>query len=349
MSNFFHHILAAAWSFALVAGVLTLTAKACLSRRLDRLAHPAQFDSTGVYIALIVPGLLPLVWLVSGLLHLDESGALTEACCSVLALADASWQQWVFGAGALVLAGAQGRSLWKRWRPIHRAHRTTSLAEAEARVRQTCEAHPRLAGFDGRIRVVDCGAHICATVGLFSQRIEIAASLVERFDADALEAALLHEVGHVSLHDPARGFVLLLSQVINPFSWVLSRESSAWRFAREIVCDEHAVDSGARPISVADAIVTATKAAAASPRGACAHSAGGAHLCGAPLDALSARINLLLSDTRPAHICQSTIKVPAIGSVVLAAGLILPHLLGAQVISLHCLLEETLNTLTFLF
>lgn len=343
MSNLFHHLLAAAWSFALVAGILTLASKLWLRRRLDGLTHPAQFDSPAVYIALVVPGLLPVVWLVSGLLHLEESGALMEACCSVLALSEASWQQWVFGAGALALAAIQGFSLWKRWRPTHRTHQATSLEEASERVGRVCETHPELRSFAERVRVVDCGAHVCATVGLFNQRIEIAASLVERLDDPALEAALLHEVAHFSLHDPARGFLLLLSQIINPFSWALSKEASAWRFAREIVCDGHAVEYGARPVSVADAIVTAAKAASGTARGACAH------LCGTQMDALSARVNLLLAETKPEHHCTSSVKVPAIGSVVLALGLVLPHLLGARVISFHCLLEETLNTLTFLF
>jgi hypothetical protein len=208
------------------------------------------------------------------------------------------------------------------------------------------------------VRVVDCGAHVCAAVGLLDQRIEIAASLVERLDDPALEAALLHEVAHISLWDPARSFVLLLAQVINPFSWVLSRESSAWRFAREVVCDSHAVESGAKPVSVADAIVTAARAASTAAHGACGKLAGthlaGTHLAGTHLadsasDALAARVNLLLNETKLGHICQSPVKVPAIGSFVLAMGLILPHVLGARVISFHCLLEETLNTLTFLF
>lgn len=343
MSNLLHHLLAAAWSFALVAGLLTLLAKWWLSRRLDRIEHPAQFDSPGVYIALVVPGLLPVVWLVSGLVHLEESGALMQACCSVLALSEASWQQWIFAAGALALIGVQARSLWKRWRPSHRVHRSTSAPDAARRVRKVCREHPQLRSFAQHIRVVDCGAHICAAVGIFDQRIEIASSLVERLDDAALEAALLHEVAHISVRDPARGFVLLLAQVINPFSRMLSREASAWRFAREIVCDGHAVDYGARRVSMADAIVTAAKAASKAPHGACAH------LCGVSTEALTARINLLLTDTRLDFLGESSVKVPAIGSSVLAAGLILPHVMGARVISFHCVLEETLSTLTFLF
>jgi Zn-dependent protease with chaperone function len=348
MSNLIHHFLAAAWSFALVAGVLTLASKLWLRRRLDGLTHPAQFDSPMVYIALVVPGLLPVVWLVSGLMHLDESGALMQACCSVLALSEASWQQWIFGAGALAVAGIQAFSLWKKWRPTHRAHRATSLDQAARRVRRVCQAHDQLSAFSQRVRVVDCGAYICATVGLVDQRIEIAASLVERLDDDALEAALLHETAHFRSRDPALGFFLLLAQVINPFSRALCKEASAWRFAREIICDGHAVEHGARPVSVADAIVTAAKAAANTPRGACAH------LCGTQIDALSVRVNLLLSGPKPcatntAHECNNSAKVPAIGSAILAFGLIVPHLLGARVISFHCLLEETLGTLTFLF
>lgn len=343
MTNFLHHLLAATWSFALVAGVLTLASKLWLRDLLARLKHPAEFDSPTVYLALVIPGLLPVVWLFSGLIHLSESGALMEACCSMLALAEASWQQWVLGSGALVLVAVQTFSLWKRWRPTHRVHQVTSFDEASERVRRICKWHRQLRPYGDRVHVVDCGAHVCATVGLFRQRIEIAASLVEQLDDRALEAALLHEAAHVSLHDPARSFFLLLSQIINPFSWALSKEASAWRFAREIVCDGHAVEHGALPVSVADAIVTAAKAVSGTETGACAH------LCGTQMDALSARVNLLLSGTRPVHVCGSSVRVPAIGSAILGLGMILPHLMGARVISFHCLLEETLGTLTFLF
>ena len=343
MSNFIHHILAAAWSFALVAGLLTLASKLWLSRRLDEIEHPAEFDTPAAYIWLVVPGLLPVVWLVSGLIHLDESGALMQACCSVLAGSGASWQQWIFGAGAVALIGTQSCAIWRRWRPTAHAHQLSDVDEAATRVQSLCRNHPRLSGFTDDIRVVDCGASICATVGLFGRRIEIAEALVDRLDDPALEAALLHEVAHYSVHDPARSFVLLLSQIINPFAFVLSGEASAWRFSREIVCDGHAVDCGAEPVSVADAILTAARAHSTPSPAACAR------LCGGEPDALTARVNLLLNVEQPTHDCSSTVKVPAIGTAILSLGLVLPHLMGARVISFHCLLEETLHTLTFLF
>ncbi|MGM0558134.1 MAG: M56 family metallopeptidase [Myxococcota bacterium] len=342
MSNFLHHILAAAWSFALVAGLLTVTARAVLHSRLDHIEHPAEFDTPLTYLALVIPGLLPLVWLGSGLVHLEESGALMEACCSILAISNTSWQHWVFASGATLLLAAQGLSLWRRWRPAHENHDPTSLARAIDRVDAIVTAHPQLLDYSDAIHVVDCDAHICATVGIVNQRVEVAASLVEQLDEDALEAALLHEVAHISLRDPARGFVLLISQILNPFSWLLSSEAAAWRFAREVVCDRHAVLFGARPVSVADAIVTTAKASSSAPRRACAH------LCGAR-DTIAARVNLLLSSSDQSRRFSHAGSVPALGSLMLLAGLVLPHILGARVISFHCLLEETLSTLTFLF
>ena len=343
MSNLLHHIVASVWSFALVAGVLSLIAKVYLSRRLDRVKHPTEFDTPGVYIALAVPGLVPAAWLVSALMHLEETGALMEACCSVLLVSGALWHQWFFAAGALIVLGVQAVSLWKRWQPKHDSHAKSSSASKTRRVRKICENHPQLAELADRVRVVDCELHVCATVGLFDQRIEIAAGLVDRLDDAALEAALLHEAGHLSLRDPARGFVLMLSQILNPFSRLLSREASAWRFAREIACDGHAVDSGARPVSLADAIVTAAKANAASPKSACAQ------LCGDDADGLSARVNLLLNGSTPEHVCDNPLQTPVLGSALLAAALVLPHLINARLISFHCLLEESLATLTYLF
>ncbi len=321
MTELVHNVLGAMWSFALMSALLTVMARWWLRRRLDRLRHPAEFDASAVYLALVVPGLMPAIWLASGLVHLELHGAAGLDHDPLVALLGARWHYLLLASGALVVVGAQLVSLWRRWRPSGHAHTPNSVGAASRRVDRMCREHSELAALAERVRVVDCGRHICATVGLLGQRVEIAASLVERLDDDALEAALLHEAAHFSLHDPTRSFLLLVSQIVNPFSWLMSTEVGAWRFAREVVCDAHAVACGAQPWSVAEAIVTAARAAVGARAAACAQ------LCGARTDAVTARINLLLSKERPEHRCTNPARVNLLGAAVIAATLLLPHLL----------------------
>lgn len=337
MSNLVHQFTAAIWGFAFLSGVLTFAAKGWLGRRLDALEHPARFDRPGIYLALVGPGLIAGLWLVSSLMHLGATGSLSEACCQVFGYGAGSWQQWVFAVGALVVAGIQLHSLSQTWQFSHSSHRPSDRSDVVERVRGICQEHPRLSRLSERIRVVDCEAHVCATVGIFRPRIEIAASLVDRLDDAALESALLHEAAHVRLHDPNAGFALSVAQILNPFSSVLAPEASAWRFAREVECDRRAVDWGAQPVSVADALVTAARALSDSAAGACAR------LCGARTDALSARVKLLIHEALPEQQREAETVLPWVGIVVLAAGIFGPHLVDGWLISIHCFLEEILH------
>ncbi len=341
MTNVLHNIVAAAWSFTVVAGLLSVLAKLWLSQRLSALDHPADFDRRPIFFALVLPGLLPLIWVASELTHLKDSGALVRACCSVLAVSGETWLEWVFGVGAVVLALVQAVSLGRRWRRTHRAHRATSNRACAERVARICAAHSELAERTCPVRVVDCQTHVCATMGLFDQRIEIAASLVDKLDDAALEAALLHEMAHAAVRDPARNVVLLVSQVLNPFAWILSPEVAAWRFAREIACDGMAVRWGAQPVSVAQAIITAARAISNVPRDACAH------MCGTQPDALSARVGLLLNDAAPSA-SDHAMRPRAVGATVFVASAVVPHVLGVWILSFHCLIEQSLHKLVAL-
>ena len=341
MSNLSHHLLAATWSFALAAALLTLLAKGWLRHRLGRMGHPMHFDTQGVYLLLLIPGVLPLVWLVSELAHLQEDDILGQACCALLALSSSTWLMHLFGLGALCLSVVQLRALRTRWNPSHTSHQLTKLDEASAKAKRVIQAHAHLRTFARHIHVVDCHAYVCAALGLVHPRIEIAASLVARLEDRALEAALLHECAHLERHDTRRAFCLFVAQVLNPFSWILAPELAAWRFAREVACDADAVSRGAWPTALAEAILSAARAATDKPVRPCMN------LRGQGPSGLSMRVNLLLNGSLNA--LASTHSSAPNAALILLVASVGPHLTGAWLMHIHCQVEAQLHTLLTLF
>lgn len=328
MSEFLHHLLGAAWNFLILAGVLTVAFRAWLDHRLDRLEHPADFDAPDVVASLILPAFLPLAWLASSIVHLMEPGRVVDHCCTILTNPSAS--EAVFGTGIVMLLGVQLLSLRRKWHRSHSPHGAAHGTERR-RVQRICGEHPRLAR--ATVRVVDCGRRTCLTRGLFRPWIEISAELSRQFDDDALQAALLHEAGHAATLDPLRSAIVLFAQILNPFGALLSRHVEAWRFGTEVARDFDAIRDGAQPLAMADALVTAAHCQVEVSVARC-HLHGGR-------EALEARVHLLLSGdaVSPRRRTGDFRWLTA----ALAVGLTLPHLLGARLFALHCLLERLLS------
>ena len=331
--SFLHAMVGAAWIYLAFAGLCTLGVKVGLRRRLRQIETPQAFDTPGVFAALVLATAFPLLWLMSAAFHIGNSG-LTRACCQWLFESNGDWRQIFFLTGAGLVVGYQIYALAKRWRARHGPHGSGRSAQVRDRVARVAEGDPGLEAFAERITVVDCADQICAVRGAFRPRIEIAADLVTRLDDEALRAALLHEAAHLRHRDPVRNFAAEFARVFNPFSPLLADEFRAWRFAREIGCDRAAVDAGARPVHLAEAIVT-------SARAATGHQAADCQLCGGEASALESRVQLLLAtgDT-PDHRCPDQ-GLQSFGWAAMVA-LLVPHLLGAQLWQLHCWIEHLL-------
>ncbi|MGM0577760.1 MAG: M56 family metallopeptidase [Myxococcota bacterium] len=345
MTGWTHDLLGAAWSYLFLAGALTLAARLWLRGRLARVTDPVDFDRPAVHAALVVPALLPLVWLASALVHVLDTGGMARACCDGLALGEPGWRQAAFGLGGGLLAVLVPLSLRRRWRSAHPAHAHLENHPAARRVRALCGAHPRLGPVADRVAVVGCAGLPCATRGYLRPRIEIAADLVARLDDRALEAALLHELSHLVRRDPLQVSLVLLAQAVNPFASLLSRPAEAWAFAREVHCDRHAVAHGLSPVAVAEALVTAARLRADHPAvqgTACA-------LCDGDTRSLTARVELLLATDRGGRVVPERDQARESLSLLVVlsgAALLVPHLIQAQALSLHCVLEHLLAALT---
>lgn len=330
--SYLHAILGAAWIYLAFAAVATGVVRIGLRRRRRALDTPENFDSPGVFAALVLAAGFPLVWLLSAAIHIG-AGEVSRACCQWI-FQPGDWRYGVFVAGGVTLAVHQLYGVWRRWRARHGHHVPGESDRARRKLADVVEGEPALEAYADRVRVVECDARICAVRGWFRPTIEVAADLVDELDEPALRAALLHEVAHLSHGDPMRNFAGTFARVCNPFSRWLDEEFRAWRFAREIGCDRAAVEAGARPVDLAEAIVTSARSGAESARRAC-------HLCGEADSALQARIQLLLAtDTEPGHDCPGH-GVRTFATASLAA-LFIPHLLDGPLLQLHCVIEHVL-------
>lgn len=334
--SYLHFFAAAAWVYLAFSAVCTLAAKGWLKHRLRTIREPQAFDTADVAIALLLPTFFPLVWVLSSLFHLGGVG-LAEACEAWFLQSGGVGRQLAFFSAAGALGLYQIYSLYEYWRTRHRIHAERPASEAAERVAGICEKHPSLRDFADRIRVVDCPEGICAVRGWFRPTVEVAECLVERWDDEALEAALLHEVAHISHNDTVRLATTTAARILNPISRWLGPEFRAWHLAREIRSDRAAIDAGTNPVHLADALVTAarsrTDAAAACPA---------ARLCGMESTAFEVRVELLLhSDSTPEHRC------PRIGAVPLATlslvAVMFPHLVGGSLFQLHTVVERLLG------
>lgn len=328
--SYLHAILGAAWIYLAFAGLCTLGAKVWLQRRLQSIESPQSFDTPGVFAALVLATVFPLLWLSSAAVHIGHT-EVTLACCQWLWESGSGLQKTIFITGGAALAAYHVYALVRRWRARHGSHESGQSRDARDRVSRVVGREAELPA--DRIRLVDCAEHICAVRGVLRPVIEIDTDLVEQFDDEALRAALLHEAAHLRHRDALRGFAGDVARVLNPFSRLLADEFRAWQFAREIGCDRAAVDAGARPLDLADAIVTSARASSGQSVADC-------RLCGHG-SAIESRIQLLLaSGDTPDHRCPDQ----GLQSFGWAAGvaLLVPHLLGAQLWQLHCVIEWAL-------
>ena len=98
---------------------------------------------------------------------------------------------------------------------------------------------------------VDAPSGLLAVTGIFRPQIFVARRFVESLSPQELEAALAHEVAHVSAFDNLRQALL---RTTRPPFW---RGDSAWTNASEIAADEAALLSGASVLDLSAALIKA--------------------------------------------------------------------------------------------
>ncbi|MFB6262882.1 MAG: M56 family metallopeptidase, partial [Bradymonadaceae bacterium] len=326
-----HYAAAGAWVYLLIVGLATCASGVYLDRRLGALERPASYAGLDVVAAMTAPVLVPLLWLASAVVHGAGTG-LAETCCRWFAGSGGVWFRALFVGGGGLLGAVQSWRVYRDWSRRHPAHPTANRLHARERIRRVLVDSGMNPDDVPPICVVSCEGRRCAVRGWFQPRIEVADSLLDELDDSALRAALLHELAHVERGDPLSAFFVSLSRVLNPFWGRLDRFASAWSFARELRCDRGALDRGADPVELADALVEAARARREG------HSP--CELCGDDDVTLKTRVNMLLADALPeAERSEGGVGGRLCFGLLVTGGFLVlgPHYLGVDPIDLHCL------------
>ena len=101
---------------------------------------------------------------------------------------------------------------------------------------------------------VEHGTSLLAVTGIFSPRIFVSRDVVESLSERELDAALHHELAHVSAIDNLKQLFL---KVTSPPNWLrpLAKVDSLWGRFAELAADELAMTSGASALELSSALV----------------------------------------------------------------------------------------------
>jgi Zn-dependent protease with chaperone function len=201
-------------------------------------------------------------------------------------------------------------------------------------------------GIDATCYRIEHAFPLVAVVGVFRPRLFIANRVVTSLSDSELKAALAHEMGHLSVRDNLRQWILAVCRDLLPFLPGLSFVKKHWTVAAETAADQYAAQSG-NGLDLASALV---RIARLVPSGTSRIAPAGALLVDQDTATLASRVESLLegagmkesSETQD----RSLLSIPIpfwVGAACLAAlfATTQPGLLGA----VHAIMEHAVKTL----
>lgn len=321
MSLWAFPILATLLLFLIVIPGVTLVAKGMLVFLRSRCDDLADFGSAPVYLGIVGPTMGPILWSVSAALHQAEPDRILASCLHPHlgdpACTDALTLAFLIAAIPTIPLLALNR----RRRAADKVLSSHQACEARGRLHRLCHEHPVLRRWCRRVWIVEEAPMTFCTRGLLRPRIEVDARVAVEMDDDQLVAALLHEVSHARDLDPLRIALAQVALAVNPFGGLLRSELQRWRAAREARCDSEAVDSGAKALALAAAIV-----GAARPRPCPTPASPLAVPLGGELRVVQLRVQRLLGGTGVGKRRERSFWIVAAASLLLL--LSLPHAVG---------------------
>jgi Zn-dependent protease with chaperone function len=136
------------------------------------------------------------------------------------------------------------------WRCLRIVRQTYNLQR-----RWLKHATPLMASFKGvPVYCVQNSASLVAVAGIFVPRIFISQNVAKTLNSAELEAALSHELAHVSARDNLKQFVLKMTQAPK-FLRSLAVIDSLWTSTSELAADERAIAHGASALELSSALV----------------------------------------------------------------------------------------------
>jgi beta-lactamase regulating signal transducer with metallopeptidase domain len=331
MDELLFPLAAVGLTFLVLIPALTLVSRAVLALKRRRLRTWPSFGTEATYAWLVMPTVLPVMWLTSSALHQSEPSRSVESCLIDHVQATGCLDAVMLL--SLMVSGVTFSFVVRAWRERPRlnldivssnhpeALRVASIVSGEKRLRTLL------------VQVAKAAPAPVFTVGWLRPRTIVDASFVRDADDAMLRAALLHELAHAAAYDTLRNFVLRLCLSVNPLGRLLTPDIERWQQAREAQCDSEAVHLGGEPLALAEGIVRAA-------RFRCDGDASLAMLCGHGVAALKLRIALLL-DGPPDPV--RTLGHIVLGAAVLTA-VVIPHLHSAGVLEhFHFEVERLLH------
>lgn len=325
-------IAAIALTFFVLIPLASLVSRGLLSARRARVRRWVDFAGDSTLALLVAPTLLPLVWLVSSVLHQSEPAHALRACLVEHPLWTAICLE-AFVLLALLGAGvgvAMARGVFQSRIPLGQP--LGAEHELSRRLRQIVDNNPRLARLP--IIVMQHAPAAIFTHGLRHPRVYVDACFARDNDDALLGAALLHEAAHARSRDPLRVFLVNLCLTLNPLGRLLRADFHRWQDAREAACDAEAVASGGDSLSLAQGILRAARFHCPG-----AVACGLTMLSGYNLSIIKLRVALLTQGTVFAR--RSRIGVLLLTGMVLMA-LFVPHFGEADALEQFHLGIETL-------
>ncbi len=329
--------------FGLGVPLLTMVSKAVLIQRRRATKDITEFGSTLNYLLIVGPVALPVLWVMSAGLHQSEAAWFATGSGARHLAGQACWNALALG---VVVAVAVAVALLRMRAAVGAGLERKACDHAEhdqsQRVAEVCASHPMLARLSQRVHLVDRHGDQACTTGLVKPVIEMSCRFVHSLDDRALQGALLHEAEHVRGLDPLRYLLATVFLSLNPAGWLLASEFQRWRWAREARCDRGAVSRGARPLSLAQALLVAARrgSVVSEPRPALAQRADGRFL--------RLRILLLLGYASRRVTLESRILPVLLSAVaILLLTAWLPHAVAAWPLDgLHAFVDATVAGLS---
>jgi BlaR1 peptidase M56 len=148
-------------------------------------------------------------------------------------------------------------------------------------------------------------ASLLAVTGILSPRIFVSGNVAAALSGPELEAALAHELAHVSASDNLKQFLL---KIARPPRWLrpLVQADSLWTNTSELAADERAIAEGASALELSSALVKVGRLSANGHRApllAASHLVDG---CGSATLARATRLHAFLEHgTAPEHSARS--------------------------------------------
>jgi hypothetical protein len=310
-------------------------------------ARPDRARARAAFLLLALSPVLVATAGLSGLTHLahDEGtwAGLLAACehlhehCDLL-LTGASSELGIYLLLVVLVTAWTARSLWRALAPLLHLRRLPVAPVAPAG-RAKLDAAVDALDRPMEVRVVDGLSGVVASIGLVRARSIVSSDVVEALAAEQLAAVLAHEAAHHRAREVWRSLAIRFAAALSPLGGRSCRAERAYGLDREILCDRAAVDRGADPLTLADALVAVSRLRA-STLPTTVPAAVGHH----DVDrAIRTQVELLVSDSAPASSTSRDLRPAAAAALLVAAAFALPHLAFGVVVAVHCSVESLVH------